>query len=321
MTAKCLDATVDPAFRDDVLKGFGNASRRAVPARWLYDRTGSELFEAITELAEYYPTRTEMRILDKCADEVAETVGGIEALVEFGSGSSTKTPRLLRAVQPGRYVPIDISGDFLRESAKSISDQFPDVAVQPVEADFTRAIELSGMDKGDALGFFPGSTIGNMVARSSVDLLRVMRKTLGEHAWLLIGMDRIKDRQVLQSAYDDPQGVTARFNLNLLDRINRELDGNIPTAKFRHLAHWNELYSRIEMHLEALDDVRFTICGEEFEMGRGETIHTENSHKYGERDGRMMLRAGGWTPIQEWTDQKGWFGLTLARAEPFYDAP
>jgi L-histidine Nalpha-methyltransferase len=321
MTAASMDTLVDPAFRDDVLKGFRDPARRAIPARWLYDRTGSELFEAITDLPEYYPTRTEIAILEACADQISDKIGHIDSLVEFGSGSSTKTPRLINAVRPSRYVPIDISGDFLRQSANQIAQDFPSLVVEPVEADFMHPIDISGMEQDEVLGFFPGSTIGNMIARSSVDLLRAMRTTLDQNAWLLIGMDRVKDRDVLRAAYDDSQGVTAAFNLNLLHRINRELDGTIPIEKFRHLAHWNELYSRIEMHLEATDDVEFTIGDERFQMGRGETIHTENSHKYGERDGRMMLRAGGWTPIEEWTDEKGWFALTLARAEPFYNAP
>jgi dimethylhistidine N-methyltransferase len=311
----------DPAFRADVLRGF-ETRPRAIPARWFYDRRGSELFEAITELPEYYPTRTETEILRRACPEVAAIAGEGRAVVEFGSGSSTKTPILLRSVNPAAYVPIDISGDFLRESSAGLSAAFPGLPVLPVEADFLRPIALPA-SVGDLpkLGFFPGSTIGNMIPHSSVDLLRAMKASLGTGSMLLIGMDRIKDEKVLVSAYDDAQGVTAAFNINLIERINRELDGTIPTHLFRHRAIWNDDRARIEMHLEATEDITFTIEGRPFSMAAGETIHTENSHKYGQRDGRILLRAGGWTPIAEWTDPDGLFAVILAEAQPARFAP
>ncbi|MDM7957831.1 L-histidine N(alpha)-methyltransferase [Blastomonas sp.] len=311
----------DPAFRDDVLACF-RSDRRAIPARWLYDLAGSELFEAITDLPEYYPTRTETALLERYCGEVAAHGGAGRAVVEFGSGSSVKTPHLLRAVQGEHYVPIDISGDFLRDSAAALAADFPGLAVHPLEGDFMHPLKLpqavSGVPK---LGFFPGSTIGNMVARTSLDLLRSMRETLGEGAMLLIGMDRIKSPDILIPAYDDAQGVTAEFNLNLLRRINRELDGDIPVDRFRHVARWNDSYARIEMHLEAQGDISFEVMGERFSMTQGETIHTENSHKYGPRDARLLLRAGGWTTCHEWTDPDDWFALILAEAKPFQRAP
>lgn len=311
----------DPTFRADVLRGF-ETRPRAIPARWFYDRRGSELFEAITELPEYYPTRTETEILRRACPEVATLAGAGRAVVEFGSGSSTKTPILLRSVNPGAYVPIDISGDFLRESSAGLAAAFPGLPVLPVEADFLRPIALPPMVANlPKLGFFPGSTIGNMIPHSSVDLLRAMKASLGEGAMLLIGMDRIKEEDRLVAAYDDAQGVTAAFNLNLLERINRELDGTIPVAAFRHRAIWNDDRARIEMHLEAREDVAFTIEGRRFAMAAGETIHTENSHKYGRRDGRILLRAGGWTPIAEWTDPEGLFAVFLAEAQPARFAP
>jgi L-histidine N-alpha-methyltransferase len=312
---------VDPAFRNDVLAGLA-APIPAVPARWFYDHRGSELFEAITELPEYYPTRTEADLLRRHSHEFARLLGRGEAVVEFGSGSSTKTPILLSAIRPGAYVPIDISGDFLRESADALQAQFPNLPIHPVEADFMRPItlpaEVTWMQK---LGFFPGSTIGNLVARTAVDLLRAMKETLGEGARLLIGMDRIKDVNVLLNAYDDAAGVTAEFNLNLLHRINAELDGDIPVDAFRHRAIWNDPLSRIEMHLEAVRDVSFTVSGERFSFREGATIHTENSHKYGHRDSRILLRAAGWGVVQEWTDEKEWFSILLAEAEPPRFAP
>ena len=311
----------DPAFRADVIEGLSRRPR-AIPARWFYDRRGSELFEAITELPEYYPTRTETALLRSIADQIAERVGPGRAVVEFGSGSSTKTPILLQAVNPSAYVPIDISGDFLRESSRALSERFPGLPVFPVEADFLKPIGLpQQVRSAPKLGFFPGSTIGNMIPLASTDLLRAMRASLGEGAMLLIGMDRIKDAGVLTRAYDDSAGVTAAFNLNLLERINRELDGTIPIEAFRHRAIWNDDRARIEMHLEAIRDVAFTVEGRLFEMKAGETIHTENSHKYGPRDARILLRAGGWTPIAEWTDPQDQFALYLAEAQALRPAP
>ncbi|MBV9881965.1 MAG: L-histidine N(alpha)-methyltransferase, partial [Sphingomonadaceae bacterium] len=201
----------DPAFRADVLAGLA-APIPAVPARWLYDRRGSELFEEITRLPEYYPTRTETALLRRHSGEIAAMLGKGEAVVEFGSGSSAKTPLLLRAIEPAAYVPIDISGDFLRESAETLRAEFPDLPILPVEGDFMRRIELpAAIADAPKLGFFPGSTIGNLVARTAVDLLRAMKDTLGEGSYLLIGMDRIKDVGVLLRAYDDAAGVTAEF--------------------------------------------------------------------------------------------------------------
>jgi len=311
----------DPKFRADVIDGLARRPR-AIPARWFYDHRGSELFEKITDLPEYYPTRTERALLAEVASEIAQRVGPGRAVVEFGSGASTKTPIVLEAVKPAAYVPIDISGDFLRESSRALARRFPDLPVLPFEADFLQPLTLPrGIAAMPKLGFFPGSTIGNMIPFASADLLRAMRESLGEGAMLLIGMDRIKPADVLIPAYDDAQGVTAAFNLNLLHRINRELDGTIPVEAFRHTAIWNEERARIEMHLEAMRDVTFTIEGRPFAIAEGETIHTENSHKYGDRDARMLLRAGGWTPIAGWTDPEGLFALYLAEAQAPRPAP
>jgi uncharacterized SAM-dependent methyltransferase len=280
MDAPATLLTADPAFRADVLAGLA-APIPAIPARWLYDRRGSELFEAITQLPDYYPTRVERGLLERYSPDVARIAGKGDAVVEFGSGSSAKTPILLRAVEPSAYVPIDTM----------------------------------------KLGFFPGSTIGNLVARTAVDLLRAMKETLGIGAYLLIGMDRIKDPDVLTRAYDDAAGVTAEFNLNLLNRINAELGADIPVDAFRHRAIWNDRMSRIEMHLEAVRDVKFAIDGTAFAFRAGETIHTENSHKYGMRDARLLLRAAGWGLCHEWTDEAEQFALILVEAEAPRFAP
>ena len=312
---------VDPAFRSDVLNGLAEPIP-AIPARWLYDRRGSELFDDITRLPSYYPTRTETALLEaEAADIAAQACNGC-ALVEFGSGSSTKTPFMLRALRPAAYVPIDISGDYLRESADGIAGQFPGIDVHPVEGDFTREVTLpAAIDGLQRVGFFPGSTIGNFVPRSATDLLRHFRTILGTGSKLLIGMDRIKDIDRLIAAYDDPEQVTAAFNKNLLTRINRELDADIPEDAFVHEARWNDMLARIEMHLVATRDVAFTIEGRDFTFAKGSSIHTENSHKYGPRGARLLLLAGGWTPLKEWLAPDEDFAVILAEAQPNRFAP
>ncbi|GAA3898607.1 L-histidine N(alpha)-methyltransferase [Sphingomonas limnosediminicola] len=316
--------TLDPqtqAFRDDVIKGLSSPTP-AIPARWLYDHRGSELFDDITRLPTYYPTRTETAIFHDIMPEVAARVPKGAVVVEFGAGSATKTPILLEAIAPAAYVPVDISGDYLEKSAADLQQRFPSIDVIPVTADFARPFTLpGGIDHLPKLGFFPGSTIGNFVPWSATDLLRQFRALLGPGSQLLIGMDRAKPVDRLLAAYDDPEGVTAAFNLNLLERINRELDGDIPVDAFRHQARWNDILSRIEMHLVATRDVEFGIAGHSFSFAAGKSIHTENSHKYGPRGGRVLLLAGGWTPHAEWTDGDGDFAEVLAVAEPERFAP
>ena len=316
--------TLDPqvlAFRDDVLAGLA-APIPAIPARWLYDLRGSELFDEITRLPTYYPTRTETGIFHSIMPDVASRIPGGAVVVEFGAGSATKTPILLEAIRPAAYVPVDISGDYLGQSARDLQAQFPAIEVLPGVADFARPFSLpGGLDHLHKLGFFPGSTIGNFVPWSATDLLRQFRALLGPGSQLLIGMDRVKPIERLLAAYDDPQGVTAEFNLNLLTRINRELDGDIPVDAFRHEARWNDILSRIEMHLVADREVEFSISGHSFRFAKGSSIHTENSHKYGDRGARVLLLAGGWTPQAEWTDADGDFAEVLAAAEPERFAP
>jgi L-histidine N-alpha-methyltransferase len=319
-----LLATLDrqtEAFRADVLAGL-SAPVPAIPARWLYDLRGSELFDEITRLPGYYPTRTETALLHDIMPEVAARAASGAAVVEFGAGSATKTPILLESVAPAAYVPVDISGDYLEQSAAEIQQRFPVLQVIPVVADFARPFHLpSNIAALPKLGFFPGSTIGNFVPWSATDLLRQFRALLGPGAQLLIGMDRVKPVDRLIAAYDDSEGVTAEFNLNLLRRINRELDGDVPVDAFRHNARWNDILSRIEMHLVATRDVDFTISGERFRFAAGSSIHTENSHKYGARGARVLLLAGGWTPVAEWTDGEEDFAEILAVAEPERFAP
>lgn len=312
---------VDLAFRAEVLRGLSE-QQKAIPARWFYDMRGSELFEEITTLPEYYPSRAETKLLDVYASRVAELVGPGRVVVEFGSGSSVKTPLLLRELAASAYVPLDISGEFLRQASMELAAKFPELAIVPIEANFMRPVRLpSSVPDRSKLGFFPGSTIGNMVPHTAIDLLRSMRDTLGNRSQLLIGIDRHKDVDRLIAAYDDARGVTANFNLNLLDRINRELDGDVPSERFRHVALWNAEWSRIEMHLEALDDLVFTVSGRAIQMRKGETIHSENSHKYTPDQARLLLQAGGWTPIHLWSDPEDDFMLILADATEHRSAP
>ena len=315
------DDGVNTAFRAEVLDGL-TQEPKAVPSRWFYDDEGSRLFEAITRLPEYYPTRAETEILRSHGDDFRRLIAPGRAVVEFGSGSSVKTPLLLDRIAPSAYVPLDISGDFLRAAAADLAEKFRGLPIHPVEADFTKPVRLPE-EVADLphLGFVPGSTIGNMVARTGVDLLRSMRETLGPDSQLLIGMDLIKDVALLEAAYDDTQGVTAEFNLNLARRINRELGGTLPLDKLRHVARWNDTYARIEMHLEAAEAIEFEVSGRRFAMARGETIHTENSHKFDRRSQYTLLLAGGWTPVERWLDGQGRFSLILAEATRPRNAP
>lgn len=306
-----VSTSLHEEFKSDVLRGLG-APQRAIPARWLYDMRGSMLFEQITALPEYYPTRTERDILSSSMKEIVELTGKGRVVVEFGSGSSTKTRLLLNEAAATAYVPIDISGTFLREAVREVDRDFPTLTVEAVVGDFTKPLSLPHFCEMPRLGFFSGSTIGNLLAPAAVDLLRTMGSTLGENAQLLIGIDRIKSPGILVPAYNDDAGVTAQFNLHLLERINRELDGTIRVEHFRHVARWNDDEGRIEMHLEAVRATQFEVVGNRFAMEQGDTIHTENSIKYGTRDARLLLRAGGWRPLREWCDPDRLFAVVLA---------
>lgn len=303
-------------FRADVLTGLAQP-QKVVPARWFYDRRGSELFDEITRLPEYYPTRAEIEILTERCGQIALAVGKGRSVVEFGAGSAAKTPLLLDCIAPASYLPVDISGAYLRDSCAALARRYPGLPIIPVEGDFTHPMTLPDeVRRTPVLGFFPGSTIGNFAPAAAVDLLRAMRATLGEGSMLLIGMDLIKERSVLTAAYDDAAGVTAAFNRNLAERINRELDGTIPLQALRHKAVWNADRARIEMHLEARRDIAFRVAGRDFAMRAGETIHTENSHKYDLRSATLLLLAGHWQPFAHYTDREHRFMVLLSHASP-----
>ncbi|HKT85761.1 MAG TPA: L-histidine N(alpha)-methyltransferase [Novosphingobium sp.] len=306
----------------EVLADFGGATlaglsqpRKTVAARYFYDDRGSRLFEEITRLPEYYLTRTETALLQKHAAAIGRLTGHGRAVVEFGAGSAAKTPILLRATAAPVYVPVDISGAFLLASVEDLVRTVPGLRVIPVTGDFTRPLQLPPLE-GPLTGFFPGSTIGNFDHRSALDLLRRFREMLGEGSRLVIGIDTRKDPRLLEAAYDDEAGVTAAFNLNLLERINRELGGTIPVEAFEHRAIWHDGLGRIEMHLMATRALCFRVAGRAFSMQPGETIHTENSYKYTLEEARLMARASGWEPLAHWSDEDYRFGVHVWTAMP-----
>jgi L-histidine N-alpha-methyltransferase len=296
---------VDPQFEADVLEGLDD-DQKHLPSIWLYDHRGSELFEEITEVAEYYPTRTETRLLAGLAPQLESEIGGVHTLVEIGSGSSRKTRLLLASMHSlRRYVPVDISADFLHEAAAGLARDFPNVAVLPVVADFTEPFALpasAAEDPAGNLGFFPGSTIGNFTPDAAVDLMTQLGRTLGPRSRLLIGVDTTQDPALLIPAYDDAAGVTAAFNLNLLDRINRELDGDFDRRDFRHVARHDPQQGRIEMHLASQRAHEVRVRGRTFAFAAGETIHTENCYKYSPSQFLHMAHAAHWRCERSWQD-------------------
>lgn len=308
-------------FAEAVLAGL-SAPQKVVPARFFYDTTGSQLFEAITQQPEYYPTRTEIAILGLYGVDIADIVGASRAVVEFGSGSSAKTPPFLDAVAASAYVPIDISAEFLEMAATDLATKLPQLPVYPLAADFTRPLKLpAAIAAQPKLGFFPGSTLGNLAPAAAVDLLRAFGNTLGGGAYLVIGLDLRKDEAVLNAAYNDRAGITAAFNFNVLHRVNAELQGTIDVAAFTHDAFFNPALGRIEMHLRATRATAFTILGRPFTLAAGDTIHTENSYKWTLDEQSLIGRAAGWDPVAVWTDAAARFAVHLwrrdaARLEP-----
>ncbi len=300
----------DLEFARELLRGLRRPDK-SIPCRFLYDRRGSELFEQITELPEYYPTRTETNILETCVDEVRGATPSGSLLVEFGSGSSTKTEILLAALDRlAGYVAIDISPSALEEAKERLAARFPELAVFPVVGDFSTSVELPTEFAGTPrLGFFPGSTIGNLKPSDAVGLLANMREILGASCRLVIGVDLRKDRDILLAAYDDPQGVTAAFNLNLLARANRDLKTNFDLNKFEHLATCDSDLGRVDMNLVSKSDQMVCVLGHEIALSKGELIHTEHSHKYDIEGFRELARQAGWTPNRFWTDEKARFSV------------
>ncbi|MGH1349953.1 MAG: L-histidine N(alpha)-methyltransferase [Methyloligellaceae bacterium] len=300
----------DDEFALEVINGL-QQKNKAIPSRFLYDYKGSVLFEEITDLKEYYPTRTEISLLKTYSDEIATIAGGNVALIEFGSGSSKKTKYVINSLdQVHSYVPIDISSSALDDAKDDLQDCFPDIDINPIHADFTQPFDLPELLKENYhLGFFPGSTIGNFVPEDAIEFLKSAKEILGSKSGLVIGVDLLKSPDILIPAYDDAEGVTAAFNLNLLARINRELGGDIDVSAFRHKAIYNSQAQRIEMHLESLVDQNASILGQDFSFTKGESIHTENSHKYTTDSFCALAEAAGWKRLKYWTDQANLFSI------------
>lgn len=298
------------AFLRDVLEGLSKP-RKTLPCKYLYDARGSMLFDRICELAEYYPTRTELGLLREQADAIAAAIGPDACLVEFGSGASIKVRIVLDALEcPRVYVPVDISREHLLASTRALADDYPKLAVIPVCADYTQPFALpDACREGRKVGLFPGSTIGNFTPDAAVAFLTQARATLGSGSHLLIGVDLKKDEKTLWGAYNDSEGVTAAFNMNLLVRINRELGGTFDLGAFEHRAPYNEARGCVEMHLVSRREQTVTIGGRSFDFAAGETIHTEDSHKYAIDEFHALAGRAGWRAIETWTDAEDLFSV------------
>jgi dimethylhistidine N-methyltransferase len=297
------------AFARDVIEDLSQHPKRLSP-KYFYDATGSELFEQITVLPEYYPTRTELGILRDRAGDIADIIPDHAALVEFGAGATTKVRLLLNECAFGAYVPVDISGDFLKAQADALRQDFPALSVYPVAADFTAPFALPEAVKDmPKVGFFPGSTLGNFEPHEAHAFLRSAREILGQGAQMVIGVDLEKDERVLYDAYNDAAGVTGRFNLNVLVRINRELGGNFDLSGFTHRSIYNRERHRIEMHLISRKAQTVRVLGRSFSFRPGETIHTENSYKYSFERFTTLARGSGWAVRKSWTDQARMFSV------------
>ena len=304
----------DEDFRAAVVGGLSQPQKR-LSSKYFYDERGSKLFDQITELPEYYPTRTETALLRTHVAECADLIGPHASLVEFGSGSSTKVRILLDALEaPAAYVPIDISRDHLIESAKGLADAYPDLMVVPVAADYTQPLELPEIpNEVVRIGFFPGSTIGNFTHTEAIDFLRTAATELGADNGLLIGVDLKKDLDILRAAYNDAAGVTAEFNLNILRHINRELGADFDLDGFTHDARWAPAEGRIEMHLVSGREQTVRVDGQAFEFRDGESIHTEDSHKYTIDEFHALAGKAGWRAYRYWTDVDNLFSIHYLR--------
>lgn len=299
-------------FLDNVLAGL-SARPKTLPSKYLYDEAGSRLFDEITRLTEYYPTRVETELLKRIAPALSATIPSGAALVEFGSGSSAKTTVLLDAApQVAVYAPIDISVEALEPAAARLAARYPALEIEPVVADFTHPFRLPEAARDRlCIGFFPGSTIGNFGPEEAVRFLADAKLSLGSSSTFIVGFDLVKDRATLIAAYDDAQGVTAAFDRNMLVRINRELGADFDVSAFEHQARWNADAERIEMHLVSAKAQTVRIAGRRFDFDLGETICTETSHKYRIDGFERLAQAAGWTVQGVWTSSAPAFAVAL----------
>jgi dimethylhistidine N-methyltransferase len=309
--------TIVEDFETAVVAGL-SATPKTLPCKFFYDQAGSELFSRICELDEYYPTRTEVGLLRRISGNIARLMGPDCHLIEFGSGDGIKVRLLLDAVNAlAGYTAVDISRDHLKRSAEDLARLYPDIEIAAICADYTKPFDVPPPSaKADArrVGFFPGSTIGNFTPAEAVEFLRTAAKLL-EGGDLIIGVDLKKDIARLESAYNDSEGVTAAFNLNLLARINRELSGDFIIDAFEHRAHYDPVAGRIEMHLISRRDQFVTVGGRRFDFAAGETIHTENSYKYAIEEFREVAANAGFKVVGGWTDDENLFSIHYLRAE------
>lgn len=311
LTSSDSTSSHEQSFLSDVLTGLGD-SQRHFNCKYFYDLRGSQLFDAICETDDYYVTRTELAIMDQYLEEMVEQIGRQVMLLEYGSGSSTKTRKLLAKLeQPAAYVPIDISEEHLLQAANTLRELFPDIEVLPVTADFTSEFELprSQKEATHAAVYFPGSTIGNFPPAEAKQMLARFAKIVGSDGGLLIGFDRQKDPKTLEAAYNDSQGVTAAFNLNLLHRINRELGADFDVDAFEHRAVYFPNEGRIEMQLVSKCAQTVNVGGKAFEFSSGEHIRTEYSHKYKIEDFTALAAEAGFSLRKHWSDPKQYFAV------------
>jgi dimethylhistidine N-methyltransferase len=303
---------------EDVIAGL-SAPQKALPAKYFYDEVGAELFERICELPEYYPTRTELAMLSARSEEIADAIGRDSTIIEYGSGSGRKTRVLIAAVKPRAYVAIDIACEQLQSAVGELASTFPGVHMVAVCADYSGAYTLPSLDvpaHSRRVVFFPGSTIGNFTRAEALAFLRKAREVATGSGAMLIGVDLKKSTRVLNAAYNDASGVTAAFNKNLLHRINRELGADFDAASFRHDAYYDEAAGRVEMHLVSTCPQRVSIAGRTFIFAEGESIHTENSHKYSVDEFQALAREAGFHPLKYWTDSAHLFSIHCLAASP-----
>jgi len=303
----------DAAILAELSDGLA-APRAVISPKFLYDALGSKLFEAICELPEYYPTRTEAAIVERYGAQIARAIGPGTTLIDLGAGNCAKAARLFPLLHPAQYVAIDISHDFLRESIERLQQRFPHIEMTALGLDFSSSLDLPDVVCADKrLFFYPGSSIGNFTPDEARAFLRRARDACEFDGGLLIGIDLVKDSKVLDAAYDDAIGVTAAFNRNVLRHVNRLIGADFDVAQWRHLGFFNALEGRIEMHLEAGEDLTVTWQGGQRQFAKGERIHTENSYKYRQSAAVGLLEQSGFKAVNVWTDPNEWFAFIYAR--------